>query len=100
MVDHGRQKARNGRCAFRVTVRAGENAFDLLPCSQTNLSLLKFIMRVPIRGSALRTQALSFKFHQPLSISDAGILPRILIEGIALRNFATLYAYHHKTIVG
>ncbi len=52
MVDHGRQKARNERCAFRVTVRAGENAFDLLPCSQTNLSLLKFIMQVSIPGSA------------------------------------------------
>ena len=47
MVDRGRQKARNGRCAFRVTVRAGENALDLLPCSQANLSLVKFIMRVP-----------------------------------------------------
>ncbi len=53
---------------------------------------------LPIPGSALITQALSFKFHQPLSISDAGILPRILVEGIALRNFATLYAHRHETI--
>jgi len=53
-----------------------------------------------IPGSALVTEAPDFSFHQPLSISDAGILPRILIEGIALRNFATLYAYHHKTIAG
>ena len=55
-------------------------------------------MRLPIPGSALVTQALSFKFHQPLSISDAGILPRILVEGIALRNFATLCAHRHETI--
>ena len=52
MVDRGRQKARNGRCAFRVTVRAGENALDLLPCSRANLSLVKFNMRVPTPASA------------------------------------------------
>ena len=31
-------------------------------------------------------------------MSDAGILPRILVEGITLRIFVTLYAHCHKII--
>ena len=50
------RKLAMGIVLFRMTVRAGENALDLLPCSQANLSLVKFIMRVSIPGSA---QALS-----------------------------------------
>ena len=68
MVDRGRQKARNGRCAFRVTVRAGENALDLLPCSQANSSLVKFIMRVPTPEG--RKNAISAT-RQPIGTRDA-----------------------------
>jgi len=56
---------------------------------------VNFPPQLPIPGSALITQALDFWFHQPLSISDAGILPRILVERAALRNFATMYAHCH-----
>jgi len=77
VVNHGRQKARNGRCAFRVTVRAGENAFDLLPCSQTNLSLLKFIMRVPIPDSALNPIIKRTKAMGSGDSGDAGKLPEL-----------------------